>query len=94
MKKKQQKLVAAAVVSTVGKPNIPRTSTASVKARANYGANEDRRVCRRCGSNASHVDKTVQTQRRVVRYRICLECGMRRVTQKTLPTGDLVVRDE
>jgi hypothetical protein len=49
--------------------------------RANYGANENRRTCQKCGSSDSKVDSLRRHARMVVRYRICRNCGARRVTQ-------------
>ncbi len=49
--------------------------------RANYTANENNRTCQKCGSSDSKVDSLRRHVRMVVRYRICLNCGARRVTQ-------------
>jgi hypothetical protein len=50
------------------------------KAMANYGANENRRICHKCQSAASRVTNTRNVGRMTVRYRICCECNSRRVT--------------
>ena len=47
--------------------------------RANYGANENTRACKRCGSAASKVTHTRSVGVVVLRYRLCLNCGQRRV---------------
>ncbi len=56
------------------------------KGRANYSAGENRRTCQKCGSAASTVDSMRRTGKMVIRYRICGNCGQRRVTQEILAT--------
>ena len=53
-----------------------------VHARANYGPLENRRICHKCGSGASEVKDSRTVGRRTIRYRKCLDCGMRRCTQE------------
>ena len=55
------------------KPALPR---------ANYGPRENGRECFKCGCTASKVGTTRTTGDLVLRYRTCLECGQRRVTQE------------
>jgi len=57
------------------------TAEARKETRANYGANENRRVCHKCGCSASRVDSIRHCGRITIRYRICLDCGARRTTQ-------------
>jgi len=49
------------------------------KARANWGANENPRGCRKCKSANSRVTdtKTFLNPPRVVRYRVCGDCGQK-----------------
>lgn len=47
---------------------------------ANYGANENRRKCHKCGSTASKCNNTRHVGRMIVRYRSCSNCGANRVT--------------
>jgi hypothetical protein len=49
------------------------------KPRANYGANENPRHCRHCGSTNSRIRDTKPFHRpeRTVRYRVCGDCGKR-----------------
>lgn len=56
--------------------------------RANYGAHESRRECAGCGSVESTVDSVRRTGRLIVRYRVCLACKRRRITQDVIPVGD------
>jgi len=59
--------------------------TITTMPRANYGSNEDRRACPRCHGTESEVTSTRKAGRMVIRYRRCLACGTRRVTQQILP---------
>ena len=56
------------------------------RARANYGANENRRTCPACGSAESTVEGVRQTGRLIVRYRECRACRRRRTTQEIVAT--------
>jgi transcriptional regulator NrdR family protein len=49
------------------------------KPRANYGANEKPRHCRKCRSTNSRVvdTKVFETIPRTIRYRLCLDCNQR-----------------
>jgi|GEM_PF-2720919 len=67
-------------------PALPRRT---ILPRANYGAYENRRTCSHCGSARSEINRTVPdrvTGRRVIRYRVCTECGRPRTTTELLPT--------
>lgn len=50
--------------------------------RANYGATENGRICRKCGHEDSSIESMWETGRMIVRYRICCKCGARRTTQQ------------
>lgn len=54
--------------------------------RANYSANETKRLCRQCGCPDSSVTNTRRTGRVVLRYRTCADCGARRVTRDICAT--------
>jgi len=47
--------------------------------RANWGAHETPRHCRKCPSINSTIDKTMQFKNpaRTIRHRICKDCGQR-----------------
>ena len=47
---------------------------------ANYGANENRRVCQQCGSTASKCNNTRKVGKMIVRHRTCSDCGRNRTT--------------
>jgi len=71
----------------MGRPRKQTTTTTVTtegrkETRANYGANEDRRVCHKCGSTASNVTSIRHCGRITIRYRVCAECGTRRTTQE------------
>jgi hypothetical protein len=69
----------------------PRKQTTTVttegrkEPRANYGANENRRVCHKCGSTASAVNSIRHCGRMTIRYRVCSDCGQKRTTQDIAP---------
>ena len=50
--------------------------------KANYGANENLRVCRNCNSTNSTTSKTRNSGRIIFRYRICSDCGAKRTTRE------------
>ena len=61
------------------KPKAPQ-------ARANYGANESRRICHACGSSDSTCTSTRTCGKLKIRYRICGKCGAKRTTQEVVAT--------
>ena len=75
--KKVVELVAATPVI------VPET-VKPITGRANYGSNENRRVCHACGKPNSRIETIRKTGRITIRYRICLDCGRRRTTQETV----------
>lgn len=64
----------------------PVNTPVPVAPKANYGADETDRHCRKCGSPHSEVTRTVRAFRSVVRYRKCSECGVGRVTREICAT--------
>lgn len=56
------------------------------QARANYGANESRRICHACGSGDSTCTSVRTCGKLKIRYRICGECGAKRTTQEVIAT--------
>jgi len=52
--------------------------------RANYGAEENGRACRQCGSTDSDVTRTKTTKLVVIRYRKCRQCGANRATREVM----------
>jgi hypothetical protein len=77
--KRPKKVVASKAETTT-------TTTAMRRPRANYGSAENRRRCHSCGSGDSDVTSVRHVGRMTIRYRRCLDCGRRRVTQEFLAT--------
>jgi len=83
-----------AVMAQRGRPrkNKPAEDTTTTtegrkESRANYGANENRRVCHKCGSTASAVSSIRHCGRMTIRYRVCSDCGQKRTTQDIAPVS-------
>jgi predicted RNA-binding Zn-ribbon protein involved in translation (DUF1610 family) len=66
-------------------PIMPKKTEAIEKpkaTRANYGATETNRLCPKCGSEASKIDKTRHVGTLTFRYRTCDKCGQHRVSRQ------------
>jgi DNA-directed RNA polymerase subunit M/transcription elongation factor TFIIS len=61
------------------------TSTGKPRTFAHYGPWENKRTCDACGSPESVNKRTRTAGRMTVRYRQCLKCGKKRVTQEIDP---------
>jgi hypothetical protein len=73
---------AAETQGTLNKLRILAASIRHPVGFANYGANENRRTCHKCGSSKSKCNNTRKSGRSIIRARTCLDCGTNRVTME------------